>query len=114
MGVGPPESPIRRRLQTTASCAGTTAGVVSVAEKAPVGLCAVWDRPSRRTDVVALSAPQQQRRHRGARAARKAHGYGLCPADRRFRPTAAAPRMNRRLAGRSANRRIYQANHSEP
>ena len=36
MGVGPPESPIRRRLQTTASCAGTTAGVVSVAEKAPV------------------------------------------------------------------------------
>ena len=36
MGVGPPGSPIRRRLQTTASCAGTTAGVVSVAEKAPV------------------------------------------------------------------------------
>ena len=36
MGVGPPESPIRRRLQTTASCAGTTAGVVSVAEKASV------------------------------------------------------------------------------
>jgi hypothetical protein len=34
MGVGPPEPSIRRRLQTTASCAGTTAGVVSVAEKA--------------------------------------------------------------------------------
>src|SRR5262249_4910364 len=35
MGGGPPGSPIRRRPQTTASCAGTTAGVVSVAEKAP-------------------------------------------------------------------------------
>ncbi len=35
MGEGPPGSPIRRRPQTTASCAGTTAGVVSVAEKAP-------------------------------------------------------------------------------
>jgi len=36
MGGGPPEPPRRRRLQTTASCAGTTAGVVSVAEKALV------------------------------------------------------------------------------
>jgi RHS repeat-associated protein len=34
MGVGPPEPPCRGRLQTPASCAGTTAGVVSVAEKA--------------------------------------------------------------------------------
>src|SRR2546427_7106677 len=37
MGVGPPESPCRGRLQTTASWAGTTAGVVSVAEKASRG-----------------------------------------------------------------------------
>src|SRR5207245_1433659 len=37
MGVGPPEPPCRGRLQTTASCAGTTAGVVSVAEKASRG-----------------------------------------------------------------------------
>jgi len=33
--VGPPEPPCRGRLQTTASCAGTTAGVVNVEEKAP-------------------------------------------------------------------------------
>src|SRR5207244_665586 len=37
MGVGPPEPACRGRLQTTASCAGTTAGVVSVAEKASRG-----------------------------------------------------------------------------
>ena len=30
----PPESPCRGRLQTTASCAGSMAGVASVAEKA--------------------------------------------------------------------------------
>ena len=36
MGVGTPESPVQGRLQTTASCVGTTAGVVSVAEKATV------------------------------------------------------------------------------
>jgi hypothetical protein len=35
--VGPPEPPCRGRLQTTASCADTTAGVVSVAEKASRG-----------------------------------------------------------------------------
>jgi hypothetical protein len=35
MGDGPPEPPRRRRLQTATSCAGPTAGVVSVVEKAP-------------------------------------------------------------------------------
>ena len=34
MGAGPPEPPCRGRLQTAANCAGTMAGVVSVAEKA--------------------------------------------------------------------------------
>ncbi len=38
MGVGPPEPPRRRRLQTATSCAGPTVGVVSVVGKgAPEG-----------------------------------------------------------------------------
>lgn len=36
MGVGPPEPPRRRRFQTAASCAGSMAGVVNVAETAPI------------------------------------------------------------------------------
>ena len=37
MRAGPSDPDCRIRVQTTASCAGTTAGVVSVAEKANVG-----------------------------------------------------------------------------
>jgi hypothetical protein len=49
MEAGPPEPPCRGRLQTTASCFGVTAEVVSVAEKARRER--VRCEPGRRTKV---------------------------------------------------------------
>src|SRR5712692_10586348 len=49
MRVGPSEPPRRRRFQTAASCAGTMAGVVNVAEKALQE--SVRCEPGRRTRV---------------------------------------------------------------